>query len=162
MNKARELDATLLEALTALLGDRVTTSRGVREHHGKDESYYPYALPDAVEPSARALESSPALRGTGRLSPVNSASSICVVPDSTHPSAGNDSPGLTRTRSPVRSAAAGFQVGADGSWPTVLAPGAAATVSVDFRETIPIGFTKVGFCGGLLPRISRSSNFAAS
>jgi D-lactate dehydrogenase (cytochrome) len=48
MNKARELDATLLEALTALLGDRVTTSRGVREHHGKDESCYPYALPDAV------------------------------------------------------------------------------------------------------------------
>jgi D-lactate dehydrogenase (cytochrome) len=48
MNKARELDASLLEALTALLGERVTTSRGVREHHGKDESYYPYALPDAV------------------------------------------------------------------------------------------------------------------
>jgi D-lactate dehydrogenase (cytochrome) len=48
MNKARELDASLLEALGALLGDRVTTSRGVREHHGKDESYYPYALPDAV------------------------------------------------------------------------------------------------------------------
>ena len=48
MNKPRELDATLLEALRALLGDRVTTARGVREHHGKDESYYPYAAPDAV------------------------------------------------------------------------------------------------------------------
>jgi D-lactate dehydrogenase (cytochrome) len=48
MNKPRELDASLLDALRALLGDRVTTSRGVREHHGKDESYYPYALPEAV------------------------------------------------------------------------------------------------------------------
>ncbi len=48
MNKPRELDASLLEALRALLGDRVTTARGVREHHGKDESYYPYAAPDAV------------------------------------------------------------------------------------------------------------------
>ncbi|TMH78986.1 MAG: FAD-binding protein [Betaproteobacteria bacterium] len=34
--------------MRALLGDRVTTSRGVREHHGKDESYFPYAPPDAV------------------------------------------------------------------------------------------------------------------
>jgi len=48
MNQPRELDATVLEALRALLGERVTTSRGVREHHGKDESYYPYAPPDAV------------------------------------------------------------------------------------------------------------------
>lgn len=48
MNKPRELDAALLADLRALLGDRVTTSRGVREHHGKDESYYPYAAPDAV------------------------------------------------------------------------------------------------------------------
>jgi D-lactate dehydrogenase (cytochrome) len=48
MNKPRELDATLVEALRSLLGERVTVSRGVREHHGKDESYYPYALPDAV------------------------------------------------------------------------------------------------------------------
>jgi D-lactate dehydrogenase (cytochrome) len=48
MNKARELDAALLADLRALLGERVSTSRGVREHHGKDESYYPYAAPDAV------------------------------------------------------------------------------------------------------------------
>jgi len=48
MNQARELDAALLADLRAVLGDRVTTSRGVREHHGKDESYYPYAAPDAV------------------------------------------------------------------------------------------------------------------
>ncbi len=48
MNKPRELDISLLDELRALLGDRVTTSRAIREHHGKDESYYPYALPDAV------------------------------------------------------------------------------------------------------------------
>ncbi|HTO47356.1 MAG TPA: FAD-binding protein, partial [Burkholderiales bacterium] len=48
MNKLRELDAALAADLKALLGDRVTTSRGVRDHHGKDESYLPYAPPDAV------------------------------------------------------------------------------------------------------------------
>jgi len=48
MNKAREFDQTVLTELEALLGDRVTTSSGIREHHGKDESYFPYAPPDAV------------------------------------------------------------------------------------------------------------------
>jgi D-lactate dehydrogenase (cytochrome) len=48
VNKPRELDAGLFEELRSLLGDRATTSRGVREHHGKDESYFPYAPPDAV------------------------------------------------------------------------------------------------------------------
>ena len=48
MNMARELDAALVADLRQLLGDRATTSRGVREHHGKDESYFPHALPDAV------------------------------------------------------------------------------------------------------------------
>jgi len=48
MNKMRELDAALAADLKALLGDRVTTARGVRDHHGKDESYLPYAPPDAV------------------------------------------------------------------------------------------------------------------
>jgi len=48
LNKPSEFDAALLEEMRALLGDRVTTSRGVREHHGKDESYFPYAPPDAV------------------------------------------------------------------------------------------------------------------
>ncbi len=48
MNKPREFDAALLEEMRALLGERATTSRGVREHHGKDESYFPYAPPDAV------------------------------------------------------------------------------------------------------------------
>src|SRR5690348_16129340 len=60
MNKPRELgsgaqeagrqgiDPTMLAELRALLGERVTTAAAVREHHGKDESYFPYALPDAV------------------------------------------------------------------------------------------------------------------
>jgi D-lactate dehydrogenase (cytochrome) len=48
MNKAREFDQSVLEELKALLGDRVTVSSGIREHHGKDESYFPYAVPDAV------------------------------------------------------------------------------------------------------------------
>jgi len=34
--------------LHAFLGSRVTASRAVREHHGKDESYHPSALPDLV------------------------------------------------------------------------------------------------------------------
>src|SRR5713101_4034414 len=48
VNKPREFDAALVEEMRALLGDRVTTSRGVREQHGKDESYFPCAPPDAV------------------------------------------------------------------------------------------------------------------
>jgi D-lactate dehydrogenase (cytochrome) len=44
----RELNPALIDELRGLLAERVTVSRGVREHHGKDESYYPYALPDAV------------------------------------------------------------------------------------------------------------------
>src|SRR5213592_4462219 len=48
MNKAREFDQSVVTELKALLGDRVSTSAAVREHHGKDESYFPYALPDAV------------------------------------------------------------------------------------------------------------------
>ncbi len=48
MNKAREFDQSVLAELKTLLGDRVTTSAAVREHHGKDESYFPYAPPDAV------------------------------------------------------------------------------------------------------------------
>ena len=48
MNKAREFDQTVLAELKALLGERVSTSAAVREHHGKDESYFPYALPDVV------------------------------------------------------------------------------------------------------------------
>src|SRR6267378_4317980 len=48
MNKAREFDQSVLAELKALRGERVSTSHAVREHHGKDESYFPYALPDAV------------------------------------------------------------------------------------------------------------------
>ena len=48
MNRAREFDASVLGELKALLGERVSTSAAVREHHGKDESYFPYALPDVV------------------------------------------------------------------------------------------------------------------
>src|SRR6059058_1567747 len=48
MNKAREFDQSVVAELKALLGDRVSTSTAVREHHGKDESYFPYALPDVV------------------------------------------------------------------------------------------------------------------
>src|SRR2546425_12320763 len=44
----REFDPSVLAELKALLGERVSTSAAVREHHGKDESYFPYALPDAV------------------------------------------------------------------------------------------------------------------
>lgn len=40
--------AQLLADLQALLGDRVATSLAVREHHGKDESSFAPALPDAV------------------------------------------------------------------------------------------------------------------
>jgi D-lactate dehydrogenase (cytochrome) len=46
--KARDLDQTAAAELKALLGERLSTSAAVREHHGKDESYFPYALPDAV------------------------------------------------------------------------------------------------------------------
>jgi D-lactate dehydrogenase (cytochrome) len=42
------IDPTALAELKTLLGDRVSTSAAVREHHGKDESYFPYALPDVV------------------------------------------------------------------------------------------------------------------
>ena len=48
MNKAREFDQSVLTELRALLGERVSVSAAVREHHGKDESYFPYAPPDAV------------------------------------------------------------------------------------------------------------------
>ena len=48
MNKAREFDQSVVAELKALLGDRVSTAASVREHHGKDESYFPHALPDAV------------------------------------------------------------------------------------------------------------------
>jgi D-lactate dehydrogenase (cytochrome) len=42
-----ELSAALDE-IRALLGERLTTARAVRERHGKDETYHPGAPPDAV------------------------------------------------------------------------------------------------------------------
>ncbi len=48
MNKAREFDQSVVSELRALLGARVSVAAAVREHHGKDESYFPYAPPDAV------------------------------------------------------------------------------------------------------------------
>ncbi len=45
---ARALPAGLLDELRSLLGDRLTTSRPVREHHGTDISSYPVTPPDAV------------------------------------------------------------------------------------------------------------------
>jgi D-lactate dehydrogenase (cytochrome) len=48
LNKAREFDQSVVAELKTLLGERVSTSAAVREHHGKDESYFPYALPDVV------------------------------------------------------------------------------------------------------------------
>src|ERR687896_1027110 len=44
----RDFDPSVLGELKALLGERVSTSPAVREHHGKDESCFPYALPDVV------------------------------------------------------------------------------------------------------------------
>jgi len=41
-------DEALLEALRALLGDRLSTNPAVREQHGHDESYHAAAPPDAV------------------------------------------------------------------------------------------------------------------
>ena len=48
MNSARDFSQSALEELRALLGDRVSVSAAIREHHGKDESHFPNALPDAV------------------------------------------------------------------------------------------------------------------
>jgi D-lactate dehydrogenase (cytochrome) len=45
----REFPQALLDELKAVLGaERVSVAQAVREHHGKDESSFPYALPDAV------------------------------------------------------------------------------------------------------------------
>ncbi|MBL8706925.1 MAG: FAD-binding protein [Rhodospirillales bacterium] len=46
--KAAPRNSATVDELIARFGDKVSTSPGVREHHGKDESYFPYAPPDAV------------------------------------------------------------------------------------------------------------------
>ncbi|WP_118135756.1 FAD-binding oxidoreductase [Oceanicella sp. SM1341] len=39
---------TAIARLRNLLGDRLSTSEAIRDHHGQNESYYPVTLPDAV------------------------------------------------------------------------------------------------------------------
>ena len=46
--RERALPRSLADALHALLGDRLTTTLPVREHHGTDISSYPVTPPDAV------------------------------------------------------------------------------------------------------------------
>ena len=46
----------LIEALRALLGERLSTAAAVRERHGKDESYHPAKAPDAVAFAASTEE----------------------------------------------------------------------------------------------------------
>jgi D-lactate dehydrogenase (cytochrome) len=47
-NLRRPFPPQLLHALRQRFGERVTTAPAALEHHGKDESAHPYALPDAV------------------------------------------------------------------------------------------------------------------
>lgn len=44
----KPLPAGFLESLGALFGARLSTSQAMREHHGRDESFYDPMLPDAV------------------------------------------------------------------------------------------------------------------
>ncbi len=48
MTLAAEKHQTAIDELKALFGDRVSTSTGVRDHHGKDESWHHPHRPDAV------------------------------------------------------------------------------------------------------------------
>lgn len=43
-----QADDPLIAALRQLLGERLSTARAVREHHGKDASYHATEMPDAV------------------------------------------------------------------------------------------------------------------
>ena len=44
----KPLPDTLLSALKAVFGERLSTTQAMREHHGRDESSYDPMLPDAV------------------------------------------------------------------------------------------------------------------
>ncbi len=44
----RGTPAVLIDALRAQFGERLSTAQAIREHHGKDESAFPIAPPDAV------------------------------------------------------------------------------------------------------------------
>ncbi|CAM5412871.1 FAD-binding oxidoreductase [Eoetvoesiella caeni] len=52
----RPIPAGFLEALGAHFGDRFSTAHSVRDHHGRDESPYPPALPDGVVYAATTEE----------------------------------------------------------------------------------------------------------
>jgi len=43
-----QVEDPLIAELRALLGERLSTARAVREHHGKDASYHAMEMPDAV------------------------------------------------------------------------------------------------------------------
>lgn len=44
----KPLPAALLSALDGVFGERLSTTQAMREHHGRDESFYDPMLPDAV------------------------------------------------------------------------------------------------------------------
>jgi len=44
----KPLPAALLSALEGVFGERLSTTQAMREHHGRDESFYDPMLPDAV------------------------------------------------------------------------------------------------------------------
>jgi D-lactate dehydrogenase (cytochrome) len=48
LRTTQPLTASFIDALRALVGDRLSTAQAVRDHHGKDESPYPMTPPDAV------------------------------------------------------------------------------------------------------------------
>ena len=47
-NEKVDVPDSFVAELQELLGDRVSTSKAVREHHGNAEDYFPIAPPDAV------------------------------------------------------------------------------------------------------------------
>ncbi len=46
--RTAKVNNDLIEALRAIVGDRLSTAEAVREQHGHDESYHPSHPPDAV------------------------------------------------------------------------------------------------------------------
>jgi D-lactate dehydrogenase (cytochrome) len=48
MNQPKKSSTEVLADLRSLLGERATAAQSVRAHHGRDESHFPEALPDAV------------------------------------------------------------------------------------------------------------------
>ena len=48
MKPQRHDNAPFLAELKALVGEKLSTSKSVREHHGRDQSYHPASAPDAV------------------------------------------------------------------------------------------------------------------